>query len=337
MKAIDAQSSEVRAPFTSLIMHKLTAVILVLFTSVLLWASDLRQVGMVDLPGTPGFDEAAFAKGMLLISHATANTVEIFDPRKRRVIGKVSNLSQPHGIAVDEENGRVYIANSGANNLVVLSTSDFQVQRTIALPFSPRELLYVAETKLVYVVCPEAQRLLAVDPQLGTTTHTADTQAHPEYLAYDPGRDLVYVTLQDQKKIQAYQAAALEPVKSFGLQGSMPTGLAYDPQLDRLYVAIRNAVVELDAKTGSELGRVAAPTGTDRLWLDPRGRTLFAVSYGAVVLMHAGDRLTAAEELPIDVKGHAFAFDAKTGFLYLPGGREGRSKLLILKQQPGAP
>jgi hypothetical protein len=53
--------------------------------------------------------------------------------------------------------------------------------------------------------------------------------------------------------------------------------------------------------------------------------------------MHAGDRLTAAEELPIDVKGHAFAFDAKTGFLYLPGGREGRSKLLILKQQPGAP
>ena len=193
-------------------MHKLTAVILVLFTSVLLWASDLRQVGMVDLPGTPGFDEAALAKGMLLISHATANTVEIFDPKKRRVIGKVSNLSQPHGIAVDEDNGRAYIANSGANNLVVLSTSDFQVQRTIALPFSPRVLLYVAQTKLVYVACPEAQRLLTVDPQLGTTTHIADTQAHPEYLAYDPGRDLIYVSLQDQKKIQAYQAAALEPV-----------------------------------------------------------------------------------------------------------------------------
>ena len=53
------------------------------------------------------------------------------------------------------------------------------------------------------------------------------------------------------------------------------------------------------------------------------------------LLMHAGDHLTAVEELPVDVKGHAFAFDAKTGFLYLPGGREGRSKLLILKQQPG--
>jgi DNA-binding beta-propeller fold protein YncE len=317
-------------------MRKLTALFLVLLTGVLTWASDLRQVGMVDLPGTPGFDEVVFAKGMLLISHATANTVEIFDPKKRRVIGKVTNMSQPHGIAVDEESGRAYIANSGANNLVVLSTTDFQVQRTIALPFSPRALLYVPKTKLVYVVCAADQRLLIVDPQLGTTTRTVDTQAHPEYLAFDPGRDLIYVTLQDQKKIQAYEATELKPAKSFSLQGSMPSGLVYDPQLDRLYVAIRNAVLDIDAKTGLELSRVAAPTGTDRLWLAPESRTLFAVAYGAVVLMHAGDRLSATNELPVNVKGHAFAFDGQTKLIYLPGGREGRSKLLILKQQSTA-
>ena len=217
----------------------------------------------------------------------------------------------------------------------MISTSDFQVQRTIALPFSPRALLYVPQTKLLYVVCPQDRRLLAVDPKLGTTTHTVDVQAHPEYMAYDPGRDLIYVILQDKKQVQAYKAATLELGKSFTLQGSMPTGLVYDRQLDRLYVAIRNAVLALDAKTGSEVGRVAAPVGTDRLWLDPKSRTLFAVAYGAVAVMHAGNQLTAVDELPIDVKGHAFAFDSETEFLYLPGGREGRSKLLILKQQPG--
>jgi DNA-binding beta-propeller fold protein YncE len=317
-------------------MHKTIAVILMLFTSVLIWASDFRQVGMVDLPGTPGFDEVAFAKGVLLISHATANTVEIFDVKKRRVIGNVSHMSQPHGIAVDNDNGRAYIANSGANSLVVISTADFQVQRTIALPFSPRALLYVSQTKLLYVVCPQDRRLLAVDPKLGTTTHTVEVPGHPEYAAYDAGRDLIYVTLQDQKQVQAYRAATLEPGKSFALQGSMPTGLVYDRQLDRLYVAIRNAVLALDPNTGSEVGRVAAPTGTDRLWLDPKSRTLFAVAYGAIALMHAGNQLTAVDELPIDVKGHAFAFDSETGFFYLPGGREGRSKLLILKQQPAA-
>ena len=316
-------------------MHKLTAAILILFIPVLFWASDLKQVGMVDLPGTPGFDEAAFAKGMLLISHATANTVEIFDPLKRRVIGKVSGMSQPHGITVDPDGGRAYIANSGANNLVVLSTSDFQVQRTIALPFSPRALLYVSQTKLLYVVCPEARRLLAVDPKLGTTTHTVDTQGHPEYLAYDPGRDLIYLTLQDTRQIQAYRSATLDAANSFALQGSMPTGLVYDQQLDRLYVAIRNAVLALDAKTGAEVGRVAAPTGVDRLAFDPKSRTLFAVAYGTVVLMHAGNQLTAVDELAVDVKGHAFAFDPESGFLYLPGGREGRSKLLILKRLSG--
>jgi len=303
------------------------------------WGSDIRQVGMIDLPGAPGFDGVAFAKGMLLISHAADDKVDIFNVSRRRLVGKVNNMSRPKGIAVDEENERVYIANSGANNLVVLSAADFQVQRTIALPFAPEELIYVPQSKLLYVNCTSAQRLLAVDPQAGKAIHTADTGARPEHLAYDPERKLVYVTLQDRKAIAAFDSE-LKPVRSFELTGSMPTGIAYDQQLDRIYVAVRSALLTLDAKTGSELGRVPAPEGVDQLWLDAPQRTLFAVSNGAVLMLHAGERLTLANELPVDVKGHTLAFDSKTRFIYLPGGREGRSKLLILKQvasEPAAP
>lgn len=300
------------------------------------WGSDMRQVGMIDLPGAPGFDSVAFAKGMLLISHAADDKVDIFNVSRRRLVGKVNNMSRPKGIAVDEENERVYIANSGANNLVVLSAADFQVQRTIALPFAPDELIYVPQSKLLYVNCTSAQRLLAVDPQAGKAIHTADTGARPEHLAYDPERKLVYVTLQDRKAIQAFDSE-LKPVRSFELTGSMPTGIAYDQQLDRIYVAIRSALLALDAKTGLELGRVPAPGGVDQLWLDAPQRTLFAVSNGAVLMLHAGERLTLENELPVEVKGHTLAFDSKTRFIYVPGGREGRSKLLILKQVPSDP
>ena len=299
-------------------------------------ASDLRQVGVVDLPGAPGFDQMALAKGMLLISHAGADTVDIFDPAKRRVIGRVTSLSQPRGLAIDEENGRVYIANSAANNLVVLSTSDFQVQRTIALPFSPHKLIFAPELHMLYVSCTDDQRLLSVDPQLGTATHVVDAGGRPEYLAFDPGRKLIYVTLQDKKKIQAFDPE-LKPGKSFDVVGSMPTGIVYDQQLDRLYVAIRNAVLAMDAKNGTEVSRVPAPTGIDELWLDAGSHTLFGAANGAVTLMYAGDRLTAVDELPVDVKGHTIKYDPKSNLIYVPGGREGHSKLLILRKlQPGA-
>jgi hypothetical protein len=189
---------------------------------------------------------------------------------------------------------------------------------------------------MLYVSCSNSRRLLSVDPQLGTTTHMADAVARPESLAYDAARNLLWVNLQDQKRVQSFDNE-LSPVNSFNLAGSMPTGIIYDQQLDRLYVSVRFAVLALDAKTGSEINRVAAPAGIDQLWLDAPSRTLFAVSNGAVLLMSASEQLTVREELPIDVKGQNLAFDPQSKLIFVPGGREGRSKLLILKLLPTDP
>src|SRR6266496_3547604 len=98
-----------------------------IFTIVLLcvsgWAGDaVRQVAVLDLPGRPGFDEMVFAKGMLVISHPAANTVEIFDPIRRRVVGSVKDMSSPRGVAVSGDAAFVYVANHDANNIVVLKT-----------------------------------------------------------------------------------------------------------------------------------------------------------------------------------------------------------------------
>jgi hypothetical protein len=47
-------------------------------------ACDLRQIGMVNLPGAPGFGQLAFADGMLLLAHPGAASagwqVEAADP-----------------------------------------------------------------------------------------------------------------------------------------------------------------------------------------------------------------------------------------------------------------
>src|SRR3954467_1230384 len=113
-------------------MFKLKLIFVTLLLCASAWAANaVRQVAVLDLPGRPGFDEMVFAKGMLVIAHPATNTVEIFDPFKRRVVGAVKDMSSPRGMALSSDGAFVYIANHDANNIVVLNTETWQVQRMV--------------------------------------------------------------------------------------------------------------------------------------------------------------------------------------------------------------
>ncbi len=68
-------------------------------------AAKLRQVALIDLPGSPGFSQVTMANGQVVITRPGTNTIEIFSPVKRRVIARISQISDPRGIAVDNESG----------------------------------------------------------------------------------------------------------------------------------------------------------------------------------------------------------------------------------------
>ena len=290
-----------------------------------------RQVAIIDLPGSPGFDELAFAKGMLVMTHAGAGTVDIFDPAKRRLIAHVNNMGKPRGIAVDEQGGRVYIGDAGTNSVVVLNTQDWSVLQSIPLKNAPDSLFFLPETHTVFVVYGAAQAIGAIDTAEQSEVRMTQLDGRPEYLADDPGRKLLYVTLQDKKQVVALDRQ-MNVTKRFDLNASQPTGIAYDGKLDRIYVAVRYAVLSLNADNGAENARVPAPAGIDALLLDDANQRLFAAAGGSCFVLRTNGRLVADDEVATDVKGHTLAFDPQKKMVYMPGGREGRSKLLILKQ-----
>jgi ABC-type uncharacterized transport system permease subunit len=137
----------------------------------------------------------------------------------------------------------------------------------------------------------------------------------------------------------AAEAPQLKIVNRFTLNASQPTSLIYDPQYNELYTAVRYAVLAVSADTGAEVDRVAAPAGVDSLWLDPDSRTLYAASEGSLLVMQAKGRLAKTDELlTAGVKGHTVVYDAEKNIVLVPGGSEGKSKLLILRPMtPNAP
>jgi DNA-binding beta-propeller fold protein YncE len=297
-------------------------------------ASDLRQIGMVNLPGPPGFGEIAFANGMLLLAHPGANALDVFDPTRRRVVAQITGLQSPRAVAVDEKAGRVYVADHGSKSVAVIAIDGWKVIDSVALPGSPDNLLLSGDGRL-YWADADAGSLSLLDLRTKQDVARIDLGGTPRDLAMDSARHLVFATLQDVHQIVVVDPQ-LKIVNRFTLNASQPTGLVYDPQYHELYAAVRYAVLAISADTGAEIDRVAAPAGVDSLWLDAESRTLYAASEGSLLVMQAKGRLSKAEEITTaGVKGHAVAYDSEKRMVLLPGGNQGKSKLLILR--PMAP
>jgi DNA-binding beta-propeller fold protein YncE len=207
------------------------------------------------------------------------------------------------------------------------------VESTIPLKASPDALLFVPQLDTLYASNWRDQSLSAINLRQGGAVNTVSVEGRPEYLVYDPANRQIFATLEDAREVIVLDPA-LQVLKRFPLVASQPTGLALDAKARRLYVAVRYAVLALNADTGQELRRVAAPAGIDMLWLDEAGQNLYGASAdGTIATMRTtGGTLSADHEFKTDVHGHTFAFDTANKMIYFPGGSEGRSKLLLLRQ-----
>ncbi|HET7871733.1 MAG TPA: YncE family protein [Terriglobales bacterium] len=309
---------------------KLNLIFLILICAPAVWGAKLRQVAMVDLPGDPGFNQVAIANGQVVISRPATNTIEIFNPAKRRVIARISQIKDPRGIAVDDDSSRVFIALAGSNSIAVINSHTWQVEKLVQVAHRPEKLLWVMETGRLYASSVRDRTISVIDPRAGRETEVIEVNAIPQDMIYDPGRQQLLVTLQDLAEVAAIDSAHKVGAR-FKLMASQPTGLALDGDRRRLYVAVRYAVLVLNADSGAEVSRIAAPGGTSTLVLDPERNLLYAAGGDGSVLAIDLVHNVVDHELPTDVKGYSIAYDPAHKMLFMPGGREGRSKMVILR------
>jgi DNA-binding beta-propeller fold protein YncE len=193
----------------------------------------------------------------------------------------------------------------------------------------PEKLLWVPQTKTLYATSVLDRTLSIIDLRLAAETRVLELNSLPQDMVYDGSRHVLLLTLQDLGQIASIDHDN-KITGRYKVVASEPTGLALDAERRRLYVAVRYAVLALNADTGAELARIPAPGGTDALVLDPGGNLLYAAAGDGSVLAIDLNRNVVDHELPTDVKGYSIAYDPAHKMLFLPGGREGRSKMVIL-------
>lgn len=291
----------------------------------------LQQIGMVDIPGSPGFDTLGIANGKVLLAHTAASSLDVVDPAKRRVVAQIINLQSPRGIAIDQKNGKIYVAQAGNSSIAVINFEGWQYSGSIPLPQPPSSLALDDSGQRLYWSGATSDSVSVLDLSTRTNLGTLDLGGRPRGMVWDQERGVAFVVLQDTSEIVAVDPK-LQIVSRFKLNASQPTEIVYDARTRRLYVASRSAVLALNDQDGSETNRAEAPMGVDGLWLNAELRMLYAASPGELTVIKADNgSFAVADRIPSDIKGHNVAYDAENHIVFLPGGREGKSAMLLLR------
>ena len=304
----------------------------ILILSCALWGGDLRRIAMVDLPGEPGFEAMAVANGNLVIAHPATNSVDIFNMPRRKLIAQIKNIPGASGVAVDPGSRRVYVSSKTTAKIFVVSTADWSVENTITTEAPVDHMLFSPDAGKLFLNSEVPQIITAIDPANPDSRQSVNVEGLPLGMAFDPQQKLLFVALQDQAQVLGIDEG-MQITRRYPVSGSQPAGLALDAVEGHLYVAVRSAVIQLDSGSGAETARVAAAPGVDRLWFDQNSRTLYSGAGNLVQVMRvAGKRFVDTSDNTIELRGQGLVFDPSTNLVYVPGGREGKSKLLILKQ-----
>src|SRR5690606_27495783 len=131
-----------------------------------------------------------------------SNIISVFDTKTLEVLpsialrGKVRGDVSLMSLALDADNGKLYTISSGTNELFIVDLKKGEAEHVYALPGarSASGVAVDAKNQQVYVASQGSDNLLIVDAKDGKVLHTIAVGAGALNVAFDPVRELAYVS-----------------------------------------------------------------------------------------------------------------------------------------------
>ncbi len=271
--------------------------------------------------GEGGWDYVTLDAGArrLYVSHATR--VEVLDADTGKVVGAIADTPGVHGIAIAGNYG--FTTNGRENKLTVFTPSTLAVVKKLDVGKGPDGIFYHAPTRRIFTCNHGSHDISVVDAVKAEVVGTVEVKGDGESMIL--GKDgLLYVNVEDTAEVVAFDPKSLKVVRRMAIGvAKVPTGLAYDPKTNHLFVACREKplLVIMEAATGKVLQTLPIGPGVDWADFDAKGRTVMTSSGGdgsMGMFRQKGGKYVDLGPLKTAPGAKTFAFDAKTGRLFLP-------------------
>jgi DNA-binding beta-propeller fold protein YncE len=302
--------------------------ILTLFIGTVSFAANAAYhiVKRIPIAGDGGWDYiTADTEGRrLYIPHDSE--VVVLDLDSGTPVGKISGLSDAHGVALSRELGRGFVDATDTGSVTIFDLKTLGVIDKVRVGDDPNGIIYDPSTKRIFTADRRSKRLTAIDAQSGKIVAQADNLGgRTEHLAADQSGH-VFLNMQDRNTTLKVDAKTLKVLETWPTAPcELPSSMDMDRKHQRIFIGCRGAgmMAVLDATTGKVVFTHPIGTGVDAAEFDPKTETAYFSTgggEGALSIFHedSPDKYTLVETVKTLPGARTMALDGKTKNVYLP-------------------
>ena len=296
--------------------------------------ANYELVKKVPVPGPDEWDYVTVDANLrrVYISHSTQ--VDVLDADSFSLVGTIPNTPGVHGIAIASEVGRGYISAGKADKAIAFDLHTLKPVAETSVGKKPDSIIYEPLTKRIYVMNGDSDNISVLDAVDGAKVETIALGGSPESAVSD-GQGNLYVNLKERNQTLEIDVNSMIVKQRWPLAPcTTPTALAMDTENRRLFVGCRSKhLAVLNADTGELV--FTAPIGehVDAAAFDAKTRLVYlSTGDGKVFLFQqdAPDRYSVAQEIITEPGARTMGYDAKTGNVFVPTGKNGSLEVLVL-------
>jgi YVTN family beta-propeller protein len=291
------------------------------------WAEDpapLVLEAKIPLGAVAGrIDHFAFDpdRQLLFVAELGNDSVGIVDLKERKVLHRITGLSEPQGVAYHPTTTTLYVANAGDGSLRLYQAPAFTLLGHIALgadadnirldPWRNRIIVGYGKGGLA-VIDPASRRKIADMPLDG----------HPESFQFDETGARIFVNVPDAPQIAALDAVSGRKVSILDSAGASANfAMAVDADEHRAMIAFRNParLVVFETGTGKREASLETCRDADDVFVDARRRRVYVSCGEGVIDVFAkvGSGYERIARVPTIAGARTSLFVAATDRLYL--------------------
>jgi DNA-binding beta-propeller fold protein YncE len=222
---------------------------------------------------------------LLFVAELGNDSVGIVDLKERKVLHRITGLSEPQGVAYHPATTTLYVANAGDGSLRLYQAPAFTQLGTIALG-ADADNIRIDPWRNRIIVGYGKGGLAVIDPASRRKIADMPLDGHPESFQFDETGSRIFVNVPDASRIAGLDAVSGRQVSILESAGASSNfAMAVDADEHRVMVVFRNParLVVFGTETGERVASVETCRDADDVFVDPRRRRIY-VSCGEGVI-----------------------------------------------------
>ena len=156
------------------------------------------------------------------------------------VVATIPVGSGPTGVAFNEDNGFVYVANTNSNTVSVINPATNTVVATIPVGSTPLGVAFNADNGFMYVTNANSNTVSVINPATNTVTATIPVGSQPRGVAFNPNNGYMYVANFGGSAVSVINPSTNTVVGTIPV-GLESAGIAFNPDNGNMHVTTKPA------------------------------------------------------------------------------------------------